>query len=112
IILSNCDKSLHAFGLPPPPQDLLAQLANRLLMEERNYNREELAQLKDELVPLLNDEQIQIYDLIINDDTNKRQELIFVYVHGGTGKTFLWKTIISSLRSEGKIVLAVASVGN
>ncbi|GJU83002.1 DNA helicase [Tanacetum coccineum] len=48
IILSNCGKSLHAFGLPPPPQDLLAQLANRLLMEERNYNREELAQLKDE----------------------------------------------------------------
>ncbi|GJR01918.1 DNA helicase [Tanacetum coccineum] len=36
-------------------------------------------------------------------------ELIFVYGHGGTGKTFLWKTIISTLRSEGKIVLAVAS---
>nr|GEV81281.1 DNA helicase [Tanacetum cinerariifolium] len=48
IILSNCGKSLHAFGLPPPPQDILAQLPNRLLMEERNYNREELAQLKDE----------------------------------------------------------------
>ncbi|GKC68945.1 DNA helicase, partial [Tanacetum coccineum] len=48
IILSNCGKSLHAFGLPPPPQDLLAQLANRLLMEERNYNQEELVQLKDE----------------------------------------------------------------
>nr|GEU90281.1 DNA helicase [Tanacetum cinerariifolium] len=86
IILSNCGKSLHAFGIPPPPQDLLDQLANRLLMEERNYNREELAQLKDE------------------------SELIFVYGHGGTGKTFLWKTIISSLRSEGNIVLVVASL--
>ncbi|GJY49335.1 DNA helicase, partial [Tanacetum coccineum] len=111
IILSNYGKSLHAFGLPPPPQDLLAQLANRLLMEERNYNREELVQLKDESVPLLNAEQRQIYDLIINADTNNRQELIFVYGQGGTGKTFLWKTIISSLRSEGKIVLAVASSG-
>ncbi|GJT41346.1 DNA helicase [Tanacetum coccineum] len=109
IILSNCGKSLHAFGPPPPPQDLLAQLANRLLMDERNYNREKLAQLKDESVPLLNAEQRQIYDLIINADTNNRQELIFVYGHGGTGKTFLWKTIISSLRSEGKIVLEVAS---
>ncbi|GJR68313.1 DNA helicase [Tanacetum coccineum] len=88
IILSNCGKSLHAFGLPPPPQDLPAQLANRLLMEERNYYREELAQLKDESVPLLNDEQGQIYDLIINADTNNR-----------------------ILRSEGKIVLAVASSG-
>ncbi|GKD27103.1 DNA helicase [Tanacetum coccineum] len=34
----------------------------------------------------------------------------FVYGHGVTGKTFLWKTIISALQSE-KIVLAVASSG-
>nr|GEZ74643.1 DNA helicase [Tanacetum cinerariifolium] len=44
---------------------------------------------------------------LLGDD----KDLIFVYGHGGTGKTFLWKTIISSLRSEGKIVLAVASSG-
>nr|GEX59277.1 DNA helicase [Tanacetum cinerariifolium] len=29
----------------------------------------------------------------------------------GTGKTFLWKTIIYALRAQGKIVLAVASSG-
>ena len=29
--------------------------------------------------------------------------------HGGTGKTYLWKAITTSLRSEGKIVLVVAS---
>ncbi|GJY30176.1 DNA helicase [Tanacetum coccineum] len=81
IILSNCGKLLHIFGLPSPPQDLLAQLANRLLMEERIYNQEELAQIKDESVPLLNAEQIQIYDLIINADTNNQQKLIFVYGH-------------------------------
>ncbi|GJU33402.1 DNA helicase [Tanacetum coccineum] len=43
-------------------------------------------------------------------DTNQ-QELLFVYGHGGTGKTFLLKTIISSLQSLGKILLAVASSG-
>jgi hypothetical protein len=31
--------------------------------------------------------------------------------HGGTGKTFLWNAIIAKLRSEKKIVLAVASLG-
>ncbi|GJQ91450.1 DNA helicase [Tanacetum coccineum] len=36
-------------------------------------------------------------------------DLIFVYGHGGTGKTFLWKSIISTLRCEGKIALVVAS---
>ncbi|KAL8155794.1 hypothetical protein AgCh_000997 [Apium graveolens] len=35
----------------------------------------------------------------------------FVYGHGGTGKLFLWSTIICRLRSEGTIVLAVASSG-
>jgi len=35
----------------------------------------------------------------------------FVCGHGGTGKTFLWNAIIASLRSEKKIVLAVASSG-
>nr|GEV62223.1 putative nucleotidyltransferase, ribonuclease H [Tanacetum cinerariifolium] len=39
------------------------------------------------------------------------QELIFIYGHGGTGKTFLWKTIIYALRAVGKIVLTVASFG-
>lgn len=34
-----------------------------------------------------------------------------MYAHGGTGKTLLWTTIIAKLRSEGKIVLAVASSG-
>nr|GEU59556.1 DNA helicase [Tanacetum cinerariifolium] len=42
---------------------------------------------------------------------NSRQELIYVYGHSGTGKTFLRKTIISGICSQGKIVLAVASSG-
>ncbi|GJV37430.1 DNA helicase, partial [Tanacetum coccineum] len=81
IILTNYGKSLQHFGLGPPPPGLLDMLANRLLMEERNYKQEELQQEKNESIPK------------------------------GTGKTFLWKTIISTLRCEGKIVLAVASSG-
>ncbi|GJW83150.1 DNA helicase [Tanacetum coccineum] len=111
IILNNYGKSLQDFGLPSPPADLMNQLANRLLMEERNYNREELTRFKNDLVPRLNSDQKAIYDLIINAYVNSRQELIFVYGHSGTRKTFLWKTIISSLHSQGKIVLVVASLG-
>ncbi|XP_050255276.1 uncharacterized protein LOC126701205 [Quercus robur] len=37
--------------------------------------------------------------------------LYFVYGHGGTGKTYLWKTLIACLHSQGKIVLAIASSG-
>ncbi|GJT39153.1 putative reverse transcriptase domain-containing protein [Tanacetum coccineum] len=48
---NNCGKSLQNFGLGPPPPGLLDMLANRLLMEERNYNQEELQQQKAESVP-------------------------------------------------------------
>ncbi|GKC22351.1 DNA helicase, partial [Tanacetum coccineum] len=61
--------------------------------------------------PKLNCKQKKIYDLIMNALTRNEQELLFVYGHGRTGKTFMWKTIISLLRSQGKIVLAVASSG-
>ncbi|GJZ37686.1 DNA helicase [Tanacetum coccineum] len=80
-------------------------------MEEKNYKRDLLKQDAAQSVPKLNRDQKNIYDLIIGASSSKQQELLFFYGHGGTGKTFLWKTIISSLRSEGKIVLAVASSG-
>ncbi|CAN1819977.1 ATP-dependent DNA helicase PIF1 [Linum perenne] len=38
-------------------------------------------------------------------------QCFFVEGAGGTGKTFLWKVITAKLRSEGKIVLCVASSG-
>jgi Cdc6-like AAA superfamily ATPase len=80
-------------------------------MEEKNYNRDALREEAAVSVVKLNAEQRDIYNLIINACNNKEQKMIFMYGHGGTGKTFLWKTIINTLRSEGKIVLAVASSG-
>jgi predicted ATPase len=41
--------------------------------------------------------------------TNKDGKLFFVYGSGGTGKTFVWTTLLSRLRRQGKIMLAVAS---
>ncbi|GJY61090.1 DNA helicase [Tanacetum coccineum] len=95
----------------PPPQHLLKDLQNKLLMEEKNYKRDLLRDEAAESVPKLNHDQRKIFDLIISASTTNRQELLFVYGHGGTKKTFLWRTIISSLRSHGKIILAVASLG-
>ncbi|GKB77068.1 DNA helicase [Tanacetum coccineum] len=66
---------------------------------------------KAESVSRLNGPHRKIYDLIIDTNAANQQELIFVYGHGGTGKTFLWKTIISALHSKRKSVLAVALSG-
>ncbi|GJY17791.1 DNA helicase [Tanacetum coccineum] len=109
--LNHCSKSLADFGLRMPPEHLMSVLRNRPLMEEKSYDHRLLAAHRDQLLPQLNENQRRIFNLITDACFNNRQELVFVYGHGGTGKTFLWKTIIFSLRSEGKVVLAVASSG-
>uniref|UniRef100_A0A0R0GEJ6 ATP-dependent DNA helicase n=1 Tax=Glycine max TaxID=3847 RepID=A0A0R0GEJ6_SOYBN len=37
--------------------------------------------------------------------------MFFLYGYGGTGKTFIWKTLASSLKANKKIVIMVASSG-
>ncbi|GJV28508.1 DNA helicase [Tanacetum coccineum] len=80
-------------------------------MDEKNYKRDLLREEEAESVPKLNHDQRKIFNLIISASTTNGQELLFVYGHGGTGKIFLWRTTISSLRSHGKIVLDVTSSG-
>ena len=104
-------KSVKDYGFDLPPPHLLQILNNRAVMQERSYNRDLLRSESERLVLQLNIEQRIIFDQVLNGVQNHRQILIFVYGHGGTGKTFVWKTIISTLRSQGKIVLAVASSG-
>ena len=37
--------------------------------------------------------------------------LFFLYGYGGTGKTYIWKTLYAAIRSKGDIVLSVVSSG-
>ncbi|GKA24577.1 DNA helicase [Tanacetum coccineum] len=61
--LNGFGKSVKEFGLPTPPEHLLKDLKNKLLMEEKNYKRDVLLQESALLVPKLNTKQKQIYTL-------------------------------------------------
>ncbi|XP_076939459.1 uncharacterized protein LOC143608213 [Bidens hawaiensis] len=102
-------KSFTDFGLPLRRVDLLKQLQNSLLMEERNYDRHMLSVEHQTCLSKLNSQQTRIYEDVTSAVASAHQVLVFVYGHGGTGKTFLWTTIIFSLRSNGRIVLAFAA---
>ncbi|XP_023739552.1 uncharacterized protein LOC111887620 [Lactuca sativa] len=104
-------KSMADFGLPVPSANVIGVLRNRLLLEEMSYDREGLLKQHNDLLPKLNNDQRPVYNKVVTSIENEKQILIFVYGHGGTGKTFLWTTILSYLRSIGKIVLAVAASG-
>ena len=59
------------------------------------------------LLASLNHEQHNIYASIMQViATESGGFFFFVYVHGGTGKTHLYKTVLTAVRSQGKIALA------
>ncbi|KAK9725314.1 hypothetical protein RND81_05G136000 [Saponaria officinalis] len=79
--------------------------------DELRLNTKELLQEHLHLHAGLNTEQKIIYNKVVEAALTGQGGLFFIYGHGGTGKTYVYKTIISRLRSEENIVLAVASSG-
>lgn len=98
-------------GMPKLDTTGISRYKNELLLEELMYDRNKLQSEAAEKIASLNHMQHIIYDRVLESARSRLGEVFFVYGHGGTGKTFLWSTIITQLRSEGKIVLAVASSG-
>jgi ATP-dependent DNA helicase PIF1 len=84
---------------------------NVLIENELKYDSGVMKDLFEEHVSSLNPEQLAAYEEIIAVVDNGNGSMFFVDGYGGTGKTYLWKTISYKLRSEGKIVLNVASSG-
>ncbi|XP_031116687.1 uncharacterized protein LOC116020348 [Ipomoea triloba] len=111
-LLQVYNKSLKDFPPMPTPRVASTRLnGNRLLFEELSYDRVVLADESDRFVSQLTEEQRGVYDTIIGDVSSNKGGLFFVYGYGGTGKTFLWKTLSATLRSQGEIVINVASSG-
>ena len=84
---------------------------NRFIVDELQYNKEDMAKEHDSLFKALNDEQIHVYQDIMTAVLSKKGGFFFLYGYGGIGKTFMWKTLSAGLRSKGMIVLNVASSG-
>ena len=109
-------KSLRNFpDMPiPPPRTLnindSGEDLDQLIREERSYN---VTQLQNELhqnIPLLNKDQHMIYDAVMQAIADANG-CFFVDGPGGTGKTFLYNTLLATIRSSGDIAVAVASSG-
>lgn len=99
--------SITQFNLPCPNSS--SDIGNRL--DEESYDIATLLEQSSLLYGQLKDCQKSAYNAIIRSVMANEAALYFVSGFGGTGKTFLWTTIITSIRSSRKIVLAVASSG-
>jgi len=114
-VLYELEKSLNInsstlthFNLPLPTGSLIEDLNNKLLREELNYDTNELKHQNTILVQNLNNEQRFIYEEILKSLNHKKDNMFFIYGHGGTGKTYLWNAIITKIRSNNEIILDVA----
>lgn len=98
-------------GMPMPAANYHNSGVNRLLFDERNHNKSQLAALHASMLPGLTDEQRGVYKEIMEAVSNDKGGIFFVYGFGGTGKTHIWKILSAAIRSRGEVVLNVASSG-
>ncbi|XP_022024110.1 uncharacterized protein LOC110924409 [Helianthus annuus] len=104
--------SLRGFNtMPFPDDDSSRDVTNRLINEELSHDVDEVQTEFNKLHQCLTDEQRAVFDEIMAAVASRKGGLFFVYGYGGTGKTFLWKTLASAVRCRGEIVLNVASSG-
>ncbi|EOA29136.1 hypothetical protein CARUB_v10025405mg, partial [Capsella rubella] len=95
----------------PQPTNMRVDHSNRFITEELTYDREYLRGKHDEWIQKMTTDQRSIYDKIMGAVLGKKGGIFFVYGFGGTGKTFMWKTLYAAVRSRGLIAINVASSG-
>lgn len=90
-------RSLAEFGILLPDAATVVLMANRLVQEEQDFNMTDLAAEHEQLCASLNCDQRNIYEEVMTSFSTFNQILMFVYGYGGTGKTFLWRTVTPSI---------------
>jgi hypothetical protein len=110
-VFANSGGNINDYDLPRFTTQFDCMNDNRLINDELDAEPLLLSMHAASLVSQLNVDQRNVYDTITKRVLGGSPGFFFVCGHGGTGKTFLWNAILASLRSEKKIVLAVASSG-
>ncbi|XP_012833432.1 PREDICTED: uncharacterized protein LOC105954305 [Erythranthe guttata] len=97
--------------MPVPIEYSYEDTINILVLDELDYDRLEMGRELQQCLASISDEQRKVYDVVMDAVTNDSGGMFFLYGHGGTRKTFLWKTLSAAVRSNGEIVINVASSG-
>ncbi|XP_016500203.1 uncharacterized protein LOC107818680 [Nicotiana tabacum] len=112
-VLKSCGRSFHDFPTMTIPlyNEEEVDHSNRLIYDELRYNRHSLLEEHQQLLMNSTVEQKSVYDKIMRAENDAKGQFFFLYGYGGTGKTFIWKTQSSGIRSRGDIVLTIVSSG-
>jgi hypothetical protein len=110
VLFGNSGHNIREYNLPQRSSGSSSLSTNRLIDEELSYCPRNFTGPSD-LLSSLNPGQLHAFTSIVDRVLNNEPGFFFVSGYGGTGKTYLWSSIMTFLRAQGKIVLAVASSG-
>ena len=97
--------------MPLPSHAWDIEVENPLIGEQLNYNHGHERALAKERIAQLNAKQCHAYEQIVASVESQAGHTFFLNGPGGTGKTFVYNTVCNVVRSNGQIVLCVASSG-
>ncbi|XP_076916298.1 uncharacterized protein LOC143575952 [Bidens hawaiensis] len=84
--------------MPFPDMETISRATNPLMVEELSYDTETMNNEFNNMFDSLTDEQRGVYNEIMSALIDKKGGAYFVYGYGGTGKTYLWKTLSASIK--------------
>ena len=107
--LDGLDLERH-FNLPPLNQ-LQPGDVPRIIREETSYDTDALRESIPGRIESLNDEQMLVYNDVIQSIDNGEGKIFALQASGGTGKTYTLNLVLDTIRSRGEIALAAAMSG-
>lgn len=108
--LESMGKTIQDFDLPEFKEDELSdQSCNlRIIQDEIDV---EVPQEDIDGKHKLNEDQRKAFEIIMDRVNMNKGGVFFIDGPGGTGKTFLYRTILANVRSKGMIAIATATSG-
>ena len=110
--LNEMGGSLSEHKEMPQPKELTPEEKLARTFAEEHFSKDDMKKIVEDLRPQLNDGQLHMCEEIyqaVHGENNKKA--FIVSSPGGFGKTFAFKILAAQIRSEGGIVLNVASTG-
>ena len=108
LCFSMANKLLKHLGMPSPNRT--AEISTLVELDrEQSYNTIDLLTYIQTNISKLTSEPKGIYDQIMHCVVSQVGKIFFLDVPGGTGKKFLIRLILASIRSKNDIALALAS---
>ncbi|XP_019246007.1 PREDICTED: uncharacterized protein LOC109225707 isoform X1 [Nicotiana attenuata] len=115
-VLNQINDILHSMGHNVNEYELIPETVRASILEKeaKEVFFERTITVSEEDILLhkkLNAKQLKAYNVIIDRVFSKKPGAFFIDGPGGTGKTFLYRALLATVRSKGYIALATATSG-